>query len=280
MRWRCVGVRVAFFALLGIATTVAVSSTLSMFARFGPRMLTWSTSFVTDRGVCIFEQEGKIGVVSRTWEFEDARSFLSIFRGSPSAWEASGDRPFEGDGLPEHMWHGREAWGVFGAVEPEDFVLPDGASAFSNGRMVLSWVGSDAPPGSSGTETAIGWPLLAFRAGHVHMNTGQEALGAAIAPFRLTEWINRIPGMPYADPFVPATPIWSGLLINTAFYALAWFALFSFAGGVRRLRRFHRGACPRCRYDLRRDCSRGCSECGWRVEAPRAHARGSDVVDV
>ena len=34
-----------------------------------------------------------------------------------------------------------------------------------------------------------------------------------------------------------------------------------------RLNREHKGCCPMCAYDLRRDFASGCTECGWRREA-------------
>jgi hypothetical protein len=69
---------------------------------------------------------------------------------------------------------------------------------------------------------------------------------------------------PNASPIViPLTPIWPGLAFNTLFYALLWWLALASARMVNHNRRYRRGLCPHCRYDLRADYSQGCSECGW-----------------
>lgn len=58
-------------------------------------------------------------------------------------------------------------------------------------------------------------------------------------------------------------PIWLGLIVNTIFWGgLAWL-LVRLRSLLRGYRRMMRGLCVECRYDLRRDYSRGCPECGW-----------------
>lgn len=66
-----------------------------------------------------------------------------------------------------------------------------------------------------------------------------------------------------ADSRLPLRPIWPGLLANTLFYALLWWLAFASLRMVRHNRRYRRGLCPLCRYDLLADYSKGCSECGW-----------------
>lgn len=61
---------------------------------------------------------------------------------------------------------------------------------------------------------------------------------------------------------IPASPIWPGLLLDTAFYGAVWLILLFIPGSRRRLRR-RRGHCPRCGYDLKHDLASGCPECGW-----------------
>jgi len=66
-------------------------------------------------------------------------------------------------------------------------------------------------------------------------------------------------------------PIWSGLALNTAIYAFAWFALFLLVIGPERLRRAHRlarGLCPRCCYPF--GGAERCPECGTEVAAVAA----------
>ncbi len=63
----------------------------------------------------------------------------------------------------------------------------------------------------------------------------------------------------------PLRPILPGLLINTLFYAVLWFAiLFGFSTSRRTIRRA-RGRCLKCGYDLRgtSEAAEGCPECGW-----------------
>lgn len=61
---------------------------------------------------------------------------------------------------------------------------------------------------------------------------------------------------------LPLRPIRSALATNTAFYAVVvWLCVRTFKG-LRGWRRFSRGLCPACAYDLCFDYSRGCSECG------------------
>ncbi len=61
---------------------------------------------------------------------------------------------------------------------------------------------------------------------------------------------------------LPYYPIWSGLVLNTAFYALLFFIFVRLAKGTRQLLRFREGKCPRCGYDLVMNFSQPCSECG------------------
>jgi len=64
--------------------------------------------------------------------------------------------------------------------------------------------------------------------------------------------------------FFPYQPIWTGLVFNTLFYAIALFALSSLWRTYRSMRRFRKGRCPICAYDLQYNNTLGCPECGWR----------------
>lgn len=71
---------------------------------------------------------------------------------------------------------------------------------------------------------------------------------------------------------LPLRPIWSGLLVNTAFYAALWFIPLGGVGLVRRRRRRRRGWCPGCAYD--RDgltSQQPCPECGLMLRPPTTH---------
>ncbi len=63
-----------------------------------------------------------------------------------------------------------------------------------------------------------------------------------------------------AGRILPGDPVWTGFTLNTLLYASI---LFLATGGVRKLkqhRRFSRGLCPRCAYDLTGLTT--CPECG------------------
>lgn len=66
----------------------------------------------------------------------------------------------------------------------------------------------------------------------------------------------------------PYRPIWSGFLINTAFYTLVVCALAWLWRQIKHARRMRRGLCPFCKYQLSYDFTTGCPECGWRRQQP------------
>src|SRR5262245_32202201 len=112
-----------------------------------------------------------------------------------------------------------------------------------------------------------GWPMRAFdcviigptstRAPSVYLVRHGFAQGAAVlqpqslAPIRV----------------VPYRPVWVGLVVNTVFYGLVWWAIISagvwLVGGGRAQARLRRGHCPACGYDLLGNVAEGCPECGW-----------------
>ncbi|MCZ6835515.1 MAG: hypothetical protein O7G85_07055 [Planctomycetota bacterium] len=61
---------------------------------------------------------------------------------------------------------------------------------------------------------------------------------------------------------LPAKPIWSGVILNSSFYALCFWILLGGLGRVRRARRRRLNRCIRCGYDLRGVEHEACSECG------------------
>lgn len=67
--------------------------------------------------------------------------------------------------------------------------------------------------------------------------------------------------------FAPYQPIYSGLIINTLFYALIMWMLLSIKRAYRHARRMHKGKCPICKYELEYEFVDGCPECGWRKES-------------
>ncbi|QKK09757.1 MAG: hypothetical protein HND58_17365 [Planctomycetota bacterium] len=121
-----------------------------------------------------------------------------------------------------------------------------------------------------GLEEARGWPALAFwmeyRGFSAYGSGGPLTVfgGVPLEPSVATG-NTRLFGTPNAATVraVPYLPIWPGLAFNTLFYALLWWLAFASVRMVRHNRRYRRGLCPMCRYDLLADYSGGCSECGW-----------------
>jgi len=66
---------------------------------------------------------------------------------------------------------------------------------------------------------------------------------------------------------LPYRPLLMGTLVNTLVWSVPFAIVILLALGLRRLLRYESGCCPTCKYDLRRDFSRGCPECGWRRDA-------------
>ena len=69
------------------------------------------------------------------------------------------------------------------------------------------------------------------------------------------------------DRHLPLRPIWSGFIINSFIYAAILGVMMFIASMANQHRRFKKGHCPKCNYELRSDYSTGCPECGWGREA-------------
>lgn len=117
-------------------------------------------------------------------------------------------------------------------------------------KAAREFIDGEPNGGVAGFDIAQGWPALALW----HDQTSQTALLAQPTAGHFDP----------ARPVLPLLPIWPGLAFNTLFYALLWWLAFASARMVKHNRRYRRGLCPICRYDLRADYSQGCSECGWR----------------
>lgn len=85
-----------------------------------------------------------------------------------------------------------------------------------------------------------------------------------LPPYTSPVWSRRDQQIPFAElVYMPYSPIWAGLLLNTLFYAVLVFALSSIKRAFRHARRMQRGKCPICAYNLLYDNTTGCPECGW-----------------
>jgi hypothetical protein len=127
-------------------------------------------------------------------------------------------------------------------------------SALSAPRLPVSAVAMD---------DARGWPLLALRcqllvrypAGKQHLHT----IGGIELPRspRGAHWW-------FGVRALPLIPIWPNFAVNASLYAAAIWFVIHVLRALRRLGRVKRGLCPCCGYDILRDLSQGCPECGWR----------------
>ena len=64
---------------------------------------------------------------------------------------------------------------------------------------------------------------------------------------------------------LPLRPIWLGIIVNTALYALIWSALLLGFATLRRWRRRRANRCPSCAYDMTGlSATTPCPECGTR----------------
>ena len=119
-----------------------------------------------------------------------------------------------------------------------------------------------------------GWPMPAFegRANNPKRGKAGQIIDASyFAAFPLPTKKTAPGTAAVSDPMIwrsgrvlPVLPIWPGFAINTALYALAAMTIHGLWLIARRWIRRMRGRCLACAYDLRRDYSHGCPECGWR----------------
>jgi hypothetical protein len=127
-------------------------------------------------------------------------------------------------------------------------------------------------------EIAYGWPMLSFRG------------GLLATPWRTPpathDYPPALPEIPAmlaiglsAEPrAMPLMPIFPGVVLNTALYGAAWWAVLFSPGVIRRERRRRRGACLACGYD-RRGIAAGavCPECGAKSQERERLATATTV---
>lgn len=115
-------------------------------------------------------------------------------------------------------------------------------------------------PDVEAIDNAAGWPMLALACTTEVIegpgNLKYEVRGGIPIP-RDEEDSWREPNV------LPFAPLWSGLIGDTAFFAVIWSVVLGVPPACRGSYRRRRGLCPRCAYDLRHDLATGCPECGW-----------------
>jgi hypothetical protein len=150
-----------------------------------------------------------------------------------------------------------------------------GPAGASPGRLIPPWAAADvAPPEwvEQGAKSSVrgadarGWPMVALWA---------PVDGPAVAPGVTTvTFLNYPASLPPPAAvamrrwILPWRPVWTGLAIDTAAFAVTLAVLRAMLTTPSRffveLARLKRGCCVQCGYDLNFDFKAGCPECGWR----------------
>ncbi len=130
------------------------------------------------------------------------------------------------------------------------------------------FISSNSPPDEIWQETSAGWPWRALRC--------ERETFAVIVPDRFGYIRNTSPqirngiaafggALTWRD--LPYEPVWPALIGNVLVHGAAWYAIIIGLFTLRKVIRTRRGLCLQCAYDLRRDLSAGCPECGWGRES-------------
>jgi hypothetical protein len=120
-----------------------------------------------------------------------------------------------------------------------------------------------------------GWPLRTVKSTRFEAFEGSSRIWQPRTRYRFASWqigivretqfaaVTGSTGGTVVD-YLPTAPIWTGLILNTAFYALAAWAPFLGFAAMRRYHRHRRGVCPYCAYPVA--TAPVCTECGRPVK--------------
>ena len=229
--------RIPAAAVLGLLTTIAVAWSLAAFASLkGSRVEVWPVMHANTLEHLEVTTARRAGSMRRLW-----------LPGIPGQVGASAK--FHSDlasTINVNVPFPDMAWGDFPRISRTD-------PSMLNGIV--------------GMEDARGWPRLALWCSieGVRLHSIQTPLASSggIA-------LSRSEPDTAAYRVLPFRPIWRGLLIDWAAYAILWLVLFTGLGfsALRRALRLRRGLCPACGYDLTGNTSGVCPECGG--QAPGA----------
>ncbi len=247
-----IGRVVVVYLLLGFVATWAVAWGLAAFIPIG-------TQFKRETIVTGFNPDHRHLIAGTTWRGigSSAIHYRSNV-GQPTA-RRSQDVPLIVD-MYDPMLNPSELLGF------ETQVTFDVTHGKGWGKRHIASAEGPRSPWTSGLDDARGLPFLAVwssrqvdpSADFMSSMSFRSLAGGIELPLRDS-------GLPISARnlrALPYYPIWSGLALNTAFYALLFFAVIRVSQAFKHAGRYRRGLCPRCKYDLRFDYSRGCSECG------------------
>lgn len=189
------------------------------------------------------------GAVRRTWQVQADYIRLPIY------WNPitrSSERAFVGRG-----------WADTNSPELAEFPFP----AWGIAPTAVAHANSSS---ADGCEHATGWPMLAASyEATTDPLTGWKFHARGGIPLPLSLSMSPPPRALLTElRALPLRPIWTGLVINSAFYSIVWLVLVHGASAARRWRRRRCGLCAGCAYDrtgLAPD--QRCPECGL---APRS----------
>ncbi len=196
------------------------------------------------------------------------------------------------DGTQGSVYYNEQRW--FGVLEEQFHITRRGRARTHPNQISIWWAWSPFLPRTNAIETSqrlfdsfsppqpdtsvisvtqAGFPALALRCESLVDDSAPLADGTFPTTTR-GAFFDRIDaaalaGKPAVWPhaerlWLPYHPVWSGLIINTVFYAILAFLFASLIRSVMHARRMHRGRCPYCAYELGFNFSDGCPECGWR----------------
>jgi hypothetical protein len=257
---------VAVYLLLGLVTTWAVAWGLALLPPGTRRISDWAqypaADKITDPSSLVLYTYvvGRTGLgLARAWystdELAPRMKSNILFR---SDEDTRGLDPFESAWIDVTLCFdlsGFDGWGM------RRVGLREGMESF--------W--------SEGIDDARGFPFLALWCSWKEQR--QSSANAWSPTVKLDSLKGGIPLPDHPAPnlsvetkarALPYYPIWSGLALNTAFYALLFFIVVRTAKAFSRSRRHARGLCPRCKYDREFDYRMPCPECGHQACVRRA----------
>jgi hypothetical protein len=115
------------------------------------------------------------------------------------------------------------------------------------------------------TVEAVGWPWRALQSSFESRMTDTLAMEVDAKRGIVVGTLPAGLGLdtPRTLRLLPTRIIWPGFMADWAVYALMLFGVIALPSAARAGLRMRRGRCVGCGYDLRRELSAGCPECGW-----------------
>lgn len=150
------------------------------------------------------------------------------------------------------------------AVDAGEFVVASNCFLGFGYRIVAVGLRPSAEPISRRTPTtAMGWEICAgWPAFSLWGHKRSDETSDGLIEIEDT-WVPvRKLDLPIKDNHLPVVPRWPGFAINTLLYSGILWLLWTIPSRVLRLRRYERGLCPKCGYDLRGTEHKVCPECG------------------